>query len=395
MNWVDVALTVSVIVAVTNGWRVGIIRGITGLIGLIAGAWLALQLIPAFANVFNPGIGLRIFGGIAVIVTLAMLGQSIGFAFGSMIRATLSWTPIRLTDSLFGSGFRVLSWALVVWLSASVIALLPDSGLSRQVRGSLIVQEIDGLAPTVADQATAALRRVLRNTSFPQVFAGIAPTPVATVAAPDALAVQAPAVVDALDSVVEVLGVARQCEQRMAGTGFFFTGNRIMTNAHVVAGADEIRVRPFGDSAQYRARVVLFDPELDVAVLVVRGVRGTPLSFDPEAAIGEDAVVPGFTGGDPMSPDAARIADRLIARGHDIYGAGRVDREIYVLRSQVAPGDSGAPLLNLRGQVIGVIFAAGTDSDDVGYALTATAVSEAARTGERAIETVGTGVCDA
>lgn len=168
-----------------------------------------------------------------------------------------------------------------------------------------------------------------------------------------------------------------------------------MTNAHVVAGANQVRIRPFGAPGQYLARVVLFDPELDVAVLEVVDVVGVPLSFSEDANIGDDAVVPGFTGGDPLSPDAARIADRIIARGHDIYGAGRIDREIFVLRSAVAPGDSGAPLLDRMGRVIGVVFAAGTERDDVGYALTVRAVSQVISDGRTAATAVSTGACDA
>lgn len=395
VNWVDLLLTTSVVLAVFNGWRVGIIRGVTGFLGLIAGALLALQIIPIAINAFQLGIGWRVFGGVAFIVTLAMVGQSIGFALGSTIRSILSWSPIRFIDSLFGAAFRVVSWAVVVWLAASVLALLPENSLTSQVRSSQIVQQIDGVAPTYADSATAALRKVLRNTSFPQVFAGIAPQPTHSVEPADAGIVGDPDVVARLDSIVEVLAEAPSCEMQMSGTGFLYDDGRIMTNAHVVAGADQVVVRRDGDTRQYRARVVLFDPRLDIAVLAINGFDGVPLSFAPEAGVGVQAVIPGFTGGRALSPDAARISEVIVARGHDIYGEGRVDREIYVLRANVAPGDSGAPLLDLDGRVLGVMFAAGTDLKEAGYALTANAVASAATQGAMATKAVSLGKCSA
>lgn len=393
MNWIDVALTVSAIVALTNGWKVGLLRGITGFIGLIAGAWLSLQVIPIVFTTFDLGIASRVFAGLGVIVLFSMLGQSVGFAVGTAIRSALSWSPIRFIDSLFGSAFRLVSWSVVVWISASMLALLPANSLTTQVRDSQIVQQIDGVAPTAADRATAALRKVLRNTSFPQVFAGIAPQPTHSVDPADPSVTAEPAVTAAYASVVEVVADATSCEMQMTGTGFVYADGRIMTNAHVVAGADQVAVRRDGETRQFRANVVLFDPRLDVAVLSVPGFKGPALRFAPEAAVGDEAVVPGFTGGKPMSPDAARVSEVIVARGHDIYGEGRVDREIYVVRASIAPGDSGAPLVGMDGRVLGVMFAAGTDVRDAGYALTANAVASAATQGSISTRQVSLGKC--
>lgn len=393
MNLIDVLLTISILLAITNGWQIGIIRGLAGFIGLIFGAWSALQVIPIVVSTFDLGIGWRVFGGIAAIVTLAMFGQSLGFSLGSVLRSAFSWSPVRFIDSLFGSAFRVVSWTVIVWLAASVLAFLPENRLTDQVRGSQIVQQIDGLAPTAADQATAALRNVLRNTSFPQVFAGIGPTLEHAVDPANPQIVTDTEVTTTFASVVEILAEAPACEMKMVGTGFLYSDGRIMTNAHVVAGADQVAIRRDGASKQFRADVVVFDPRLDVAVLAVTGFAGDPLVFSDEVPIGVEGVVPGFTGGDPMSPTEARISDVLVARGHDIYGEGRVDREIYVLRSAIAPGDSGAPLVDLDGRVLGVVFAAGTELKDAGYALTANAVRSAAEQGKAATKPVSLGEC--
>ena len=395
MNIIDVLLAVSIVFALSQGWRVGIIRGLSGFAGLVLGGWLALQTIPIAIDAFTLSRGWRILAGIGVVVGMAMLGQSVGFAAGSAIRRAFSWTPIRFIDSLLGSAFRVGSWAVIVWLLTSVMTYLPDRGIVHQVRTSEIVTTIDAYAPDVADRATAALRNVMRDNRFPQVFANMSPQPVHPVEPADPAVIDDPQVRAAFDSVLRVEAQADACEEVMTGTGFVFAKGRIMTNAHVVAGANQVHVEAWDGSRDYRADVVAFDAALDIAVLSVRGLDAPVLAFGPEADLDTQGVVPGFTGGGPLTPDPARVSDVMIARGHDIYGESRVDREIYVLRSNIAAGDSGAPLLGLDGRVLGVVFAAATDRDETGYALTAQAVRAIAKRSADATRAVPTGMCTA
>lgn len=395
MNIIDLLLGVSVLFALSRGWRIGIIRGLFGFAGLLLGGWFALQTIPIALDAFSLSMGWRILGGIGVVVGMAMLGQGAGFAVGGGIRKALSWSPVRLLDSLLGSAFRLFSWGAIVWLLTSAMTVLPDRGIVHQVRTSEIVSVLDAYAPDVADRATAALRNVLRDSRFPQVFANLAPQPIVSVAPPDSSTVDDPEVRATYASVFKVRAQADSCELVASGTGFVYARNRIMTNAHVVAGSNSVRVESWDGSTRYRATVVFIDPALDIAVLAVRDLRAPVLRFVGEAEIGADAVVPGFTGGGALTPDAARISDVMIARGHDIYGESRVDREIYVLRAAIAPGDSGAPLVDLNGDVLGVVFAAATDRDDTGYALTAQAVRAAGRDGRLATAAVATGACSA
>lgn len=395
MNLIDVLLGVSVLFALSRGWNVGIIRGIFGFAGLILGGWFALQTIPIALDAFSLSMGWRIIGGIGVVVGLAMLGQSAGFTVGTGIRKALRWSPIRFIDSLLGAGFRLCSWAAIVWLLSSAMAYLPDQGIVHQVRTSEIVATLDRYAPEAADRATAALRNVMRDSRFPQVFANLSPQPTNSVPPADPSVVDDPEVRAAFRSVFKVRAQADSCEQLISGTGFVYARDRIMTNAHVVAGSNSVRVEAWDGSATYRADVVFFDAKLDIAVLAVAKLDAPVLSFTGEAELGTQAVVPGFTGGRAMTPDGARVSDVMIARGHDIYGESRVDREIYVLRSEIAAGDSGAPLVDLNGRILGVVFAAATDRDGIGYALTAQAVRAAARAGIAATAPVLTGACAA
>jgi S1-C subfamily serine protease len=179
--------------------------------------------------------------------------------------------------------------------------------------------------------------------------------------------------------------------QGREGSGFVYARERVMTNAHVVAGIDEPTVRVGGVGRAYEATVVLFDPEKDVAVLRVPGLRAPVLRFDDEAARGDAAVVAGYPQDGGLDLQAATVANRVRATGQNIYNDGTVTREVYSIRSTVRPGNSGGPLLTTEGRVFGVVFARSTSDAETGYVLTAEEVSGDAERAARATAPVDTG----
>ncbi len=393
MNIVDVLLAVAIITAISRGWRLGIVRGVFGFAGLLAGGWLALQTVPLAIDAFSLSTAWRIASGVGLVAAMAVAGEIVGTAIGSALRRTITWSPVQFLDSLLGSGFRLTSLAVIVWLLTSAMGVLPDQGVVHLVRTSGIVRLIDEYAPDAAYSATTALRAAMRNSRFPVVFAGVTPQPQTSVRPPDPSLLQNSAIRATYPSIFKVEADAEACSERMSGTGFLYETGRIITNAHVVAGANRVTVSSSDSGSRYGAKVVFFDPSLDVAVLAVQGITAAPLTITSDAHVGSQGVIPGFTGGGPLSPDPARIADLIIARGHDIYGNSTVDREIYVMRAHVAAGDSGAPLVSVNGTVLGMVFAAATDLKETGYALTASAIAKAASAGGSATSGVPTGNC--
>jgi S1-C subfamily serine protease len=145
----------------------------------------------------------------------------------------------------------------------------------------------------------------------------------------------------------------------------------IVTNAHVVAGSQHPTVLRHPDGAVLDAEVVAFDPNRDVAILHVPGIARSALtlgdgSFD-EGGVG---AVFGHPLGGKLTLSPFKVAQKLDARGFDIYDQNHTTREIFVLSSDLAPGDSGGALVDPNGVVEGVAFAIAPDQPHVGYALT-------------------------
>jgi S1-C subfamily serine protease len=174
----------------------------------------------------------------------------------------------------------------------------------------------------------------------------------------------------------------------MEGSGFVYAPQHVLTNAHVVAGAQSVTV------AGQRAKVVVFDPERDVAVLYVPGLHAPLMHFASKPAnSGQPAVVLGYPENGPFTARSARVRGESTVRGSDIYGTGSVQRSIYSVRSVVRSGNSGGPLMAYNGRVLGMVFATALDSPDTGFALTDQEIRGRARQGAGKVTAHGTGGC--
>jgi S1-C subfamily serine protease len=215
---------------------------------------------------------------------------------------------------------------------------------------------------------------------------------VPSVEAPDGTVLGEPAVVEAARSVVKIRSTAPGCQKIFEGSGVVMAPNRVMSNAHVVAGASTFTVS--ADGREYDAAVVLFDPSLDISVLDVPGLVAPPLTF-VEAAVpgGTDAVVMGYPGGGEFVATAARVRDIIELSGPDIYQSATVQREVYVIRGEVGQGESGGPLVDRDGRVLGINFGAGVDDPGTGYVLTAKQVYTQLVNGTGQTQPVATGAC--
>jgi S1-C subfamily serine protease len=388
----DVVLVLAVLLFAVSGYRQGFVVGVLSFTGFLGGGVLGAELAPAVTG-WSVLSGLpRAAVGLAVVFLCATAGQLLAGLLGGALRRRIVWRPARQLDAVGGALVSSLSLLLIFWLLALAVASSPYPELATLARRSAVVGAVDAVVPDGGRRLFSSFRDVVDERGYPEVFDTLRPTDVRDVDPPDPLLAANPAVQASRASVVKITGVATDCRKRVEGTGFVYAPERVMTNAHVVAGVAEPTVE-LGDR-RLGARVVLFDPVTDVAVLAVQGLDLPSLEFAAEPAEeGEDAVVVGYPEDGPFRPDSARVRSRVDARGSDIYGQQTVVREVYALRGRVRPGNSGGPLLALSGEVVGVVFAAAADQPEVGYALTAEEVSKQAASGRSAERPVDAGRC--
>ncbi|MFI5507206.1 MarP family serine protease [Mycobacterium sp. NPDC051804] len=220
--------------------------------------------------------------------------------------------------------------------------------------------------------------------------AEVAP-PVPSVQAPDESLAGNAVVAAAAHSVVKVMSSSFACRKVLEGSGFVIGPNRVMSNAHVVAGADSFNVSV--DGHDHEATVVAFDPNADISILDVPGLQAPPLDFAHGTALkGTDAVVLGYPGGGPFVAYPARIREVIELTGPDIYRSTSVRREVYTIRGKVGQGDSGGPLIDVEGRVLGMNFGSAVDDPETGFVLTTNQVFPHA-VGSTGTEPVPTGAC--
>jgi S1-C subfamily serine protease len=187
--------------------------------------------------------------------------------------------------------------------------------------------------------------------------------------------------------------VGQACDRIQEGSGFVVDETHVVTNAHVVAGVGSPQVQ-LQDGGEFPAETVLFDDDLDVAVLRVQSTPAESLSFLPDTlGRGAGGAVLGYPGGGDLRGDEAAVRREMLAVGRDIYGEDTVRRHIYELQTLVRPGNSGGPFVTTSGEVAGVVFAAAATNEGIGYALTSGEVMPRVRQGIASDGAVSTGDC--
>ena len=392
----DLALLVLLGLDAWSGWRQGFVAAVLGLVGLVGGAFLALRFVP---GVLESDLGiprstpLGVLALLAVVIAAAALGQGLFLLMARRLRESVDAPAARTLDSALGLVAVLVASVFVVWVVAGAVRVGGPPGARDLVARSAVVTAVDDLVPPSAGRVVDEVTQALDRGGFPQVFEGIGPEPIAPVQAPDAGLARDPQVAAALGSVVHMRAESGSCGQAQVGSGWVLSPGHVVTNAHVVAGSDSVTVSVRGTGRERRARVVAFDPRRDVAVLDVAGLPAAALAQGPALTAGDPAVLAGFPGDDGLWVGPARVRGTLDAAGQDIYGRTSVVREIYSLRAQVRRGASGGPVLDERGEVVGMVFATSLDDPDTGYALTLAEIAPVLRRADTATASVPTGPC--
>lgn len=391
MNVFDLIAIVVVVLGVIFGWRSGLVIQVMALLGFIGGIALVILLAPHVATFLaESDAWLRTVLAIGLTATIVLLAQGIGGAIGGSIARRLRPSILGGVDQGLGAAFGLARGLFVVWLIGGLVGVLPVPVLGAEARQSLVLRALDSRLPSPVVIA-AELGRLIQAAGLPDILVGAPPPIEAPADGPSAQEVEQMAA-GARDSTVRVEGVA--CNRFVTGTGFAVTPDHFVTNAHVVAGTEQLWISFDGALERYPASVVDFDPDLDVAVVYVPGVELEPLALAGAApARGDPLVALGFSGGGRQRVIPGVMSRTLSALGRDIYGGSVVPREIIEMRLDVSPGDSGGPVLLADGEVGGVTFSEARNDPEIGYALSPIAVSNSISDALRSTQPVSNGRC--
>lgn len=382
----DIAIVVIAFLAGISGWRSGALGSLMSFIGVVLGAAAGVLLAPHLVSHID-GTRAKTFATLFLILALVVVGVIAASVVGGAMRGAIRHGGLRLVDSLVGVVLQVTVVLLAAWLMATPLMSSTQPSLAAAVRDSKVIQQVDRVAPPwIRDVVRSRLSGLLDSSGLQ-----IGPNPDADVDAPDPSLANSAVVTALRPSVVKVRGVATGCEKVLEGTGFVVAPNRVMSNAHVVAGSASVTVESEGQV--YDAAVVSYDPDEDLSILDVPNLPAMPLQFaEKPASSGTDALVLGYPGGGDFVATPARVRETIKLNGPDIYRGKTVTREVYTIKGEVRQGNSGGPLVNRGGQVLGVVFGAGVDDNDTGFVLTASEVSrQMAKVGN--VEPVPTGEC--
>jgi S1-C subfamily serine protease len=359
LDWIVLAVIVfTALLGLWQGFTIGVLSALGMIAGALIGARLAPHLLPDGAeSPYTPLVALAGAAGFAILFEL------LGSTAGAAVRRRLP-EALRTVDSVGGLAFGALGGLVLVWLIAAVALQLPgQEDLRREVQRSAVLRKLNELVPP-----RSALRALARVDPFPSITG-----PVPPVGPPDPSVLRAPGVRRAAPSVVRVLGTA--CGLGISGSGWVVSRGLVVTNAHVVAGERDTTIDSV-NAPPLPAQAVAFDSKNDIAVLSVSGGLNAPPLEQAEPREGQSAAIMGFPENQPLTVRPARLGRTVTVLSEDAYGRGPVTRKITSFRGEVRPGNSGGPLVDSRGRVVGTVFASRIQGS-VGYAVPPDVVDDA------------------
>ncbi|GAC1476572.1 MAG: MarP family serine protease [Candidatus Dormibacteraceae bacterium] len=365
IDLIDIVILVATLIGIANGYRRGFWLSVAQYAGLVIGVLLgAVAATPVLNYLEIHNQVARPLGAVLVLVIGGSLGSSTGFAAGEPIRRHILRTGVHTrTDSIAGAAVSMVAVLAMCWFLGLSFSRGPSEQIAQQIQRSVVLQALDQRAPR-APGFLASVQGILSGVSFPSVFAGLEPALPSPLALPGS--VDYAGVTRAAQVVVKVTGLG--CGGLVTGSGFPVSTGYVVTNAHVVSGTKTHMIETPG-GARMSGTVVYFDPERDIAVLYVPEFKATALPF-ASANRGTKGAVIGYPGGGPELVSPAIVDGRITAEGRDIYNRNLVTRQIFVIEAKVRPGNSGGPLVDTEGHVLGLVFATSAGVPNQAYALT-------------------------
>ncbi|ACP31808.1 MarP family serine protease [Corynebacterium aurimucosum] len=389
---VDVLIVIAVLLAVRVGWRQGALAAVLAAVGIIAGLVLGTVVAPLVMGLTDQA-AVRFLLAVGVLILLVGLGQLVGTSLGMALRDRMRTRSGQRVDSSIGAVFQAAAAIVVIWLVSLPLASNLGGQPGQALRESRVLSSLNAVAPSRLAALPNGLAALLNESGLPPLVSPWQRSGADVEVDAPAVNIGDPKLAERVrPSVIHVLGDAEACSRRLMGSGFVTEPDYVITNAHVVAGTDKVRLDTVLGLKE--ADVVYYNSDVDIAVLHSPGLDLEPLSWaEQAAATGDDAIVLGFPQSGPFTAEPARVRDRLTIAGPDIYSTGRVERDAYTVRGSIRQGNSGGPMINPEGQVLGVVFGASVEDSDTGYALTADEVRGHVGDVTQLVDAIPTGSC--
>lgn len=370
MNWVDLVVVLLAVIAAVSGARQGLVIALPAFVGVLLGAVVGVRVAPLLIRNFtNPAT--RVAFAVAILVLLVALGETFGVWCGRMIKQRIRNPKLAGVDNALGAIVQGVVVFAVAWMIALPLTSYTGlRGLSSALQRSTVLGAVNSVMPASARALPADLRRLFDVPNLPDVTTPFSRTPIADVGPPNTALQNSQIVQQVRPSVVKIHGQAPSCSRALEGSGFVIAPQRVLTNAHVVAGTDQVAVEV--QRGELDAHVVYYNSDTDLAILAVPDLNAPPLHFDRRIAQSQqDSIVLGYPLDGPYTASAGRIRDKINLPGPNIYDDKTVHRDVYTVYAQVRSGNSGGPLIEPNGAVLGVVFGAAVDDSQTGFALTA------------------------
>ncbi|WP_425862974.1 MarP family serine protease [Arthrobacter sp. TWP1-1] len=364
-SWLDVLLILWLLWQLIYGLNAGLVVALGGLAGFIAGAVGAFFAAP-FVSQLAPSPGWRTVMVIGATVLLIAIGHGVGMKLGRAIGRHVKSDSIRSVNRILGGVLNVAVGALVISMLSFGVSNLGIPVVAKALSDSQVISRIDDWTPKPVKEAVAQVRSLVLDEGIPALLNPDGPN--VEVAAPNA-DTNTDAWNAAAESVMKISGTAFQCGQNQTGTGFVISPGRVLTNAHVVAGVSMPVVQTQKQGA-LPARVVYFDASHDMAILAVDSLEAQPLATAATVPGNTVTAFAGYPLGGPLQVRAATVLSSAPMMVPDVTDGATTLLDVYQLAGNVQSGNSGGPLLDSDGDVVGVIFAKATSTNNVGFALT-------------------------